>query len=288
MRDFAGKTAFITGAAGGIGSAFARALAKEGMKLALADLDEARAAGLREEIATLGAEVLSLPLDVTDYADWQRAVDAAEARLGPVALLVNSAGIGTGSKLVEEEPARWRRVLEVNTLGPFYGCRAVLPRMLAQDRETHIVNIASLSGLRANPGMSSYDASKFALVGMSDALRLELAGTKTGLSVVYPGMTRTGFIQNSTSQLAREAGIALGEAGTLGNILDGGMNPDRIAEYTLRAVRAGEYHVFTHVEWKPAIQAVFDDRMAAFGEGADPTYHEDFSGLKARIEQTMN
>ena len=287
MRDLAGKTAFITGAAGGIGSAFARALAKEGMKLALADLDEARAAGVCDEVAALGAEALALPLDVTDYADWQRAVDAAEARLGPVALLVNSAGIGTGSKLAEEEPARWRRVLEINALGPFYGCRTVLPRMLAQDGETHIVNIASLSGLRANPGMSSYDASKFALVGMSDALRLELKGTKVGLSVVYPGMTRTGFIQNSVSQLAREAGVVLAEQGTLGNILDGGMNPDRIAGFTLRAVRAGEYPVFTHVEGKPAIQAVFDERMAAFGEGADPTYHEDFSGLKARIEQTM-
>jgi short-subunit dehydrogenase len=159
--------------------------------------------------------------------------------------------------------------------------------MLAQDGEAHIVNIASLSGLRANPGMSSYDASKFALVGMSDALRLELAGTKIGLSVVYPGMTRTGFIQNSVSQLAREAGAVLVEGSTLGNILDGGMSPDRIAEFTLRAVRAGDYHVFTHADWKPAIQAVFDERMAAYGEGADPTYHEDLSGLKAKIEQTM-
>jgi NAD(P)-dependent dehydrogenase (short-subunit alcohol dehydrogenase family) len=287
MRDLAGKTAFITGAAGGIGSAFARALAREGMKLALADLDEARVVSAWEEALALGADALALSLDVTDYADWQRAVDAAEARLGQVALLVNSAGIGTGTRVAEEDPARWRRVLEINALGPFYGCRTVLPRMLAQDGEAHIVNIASLSGLRANPGMSSYDASKFALVGMSDALRLELAGTKVGLSVVYPGMTRTGFIQNSVSQLAREAGAVLVEGGTLGNILDGGMSPDRIAEFTLRAVRASEYHVFTHADWKPAIQAVFDERMAAYGEGADPTYHEDLSGLKARIEQTM-
>lgn len=287
MRDLIGKVAFVTGAASGIGLAIARALARAGMKVAMTDLDEARLGQARGQVAASGGAVHTGPLDVSDYDAWQGAVASAEQALGPIALLVNNAGIGGGGNVADENPARWRKVLEINTLGTFYGCRTVLPRLLEGGQEAHIVNVASLSGLRSNPGMSSYDASKFAVVGLSDALRLELQGTKVGLSVVYPGMTRTKFVEHSQEVIAKATGAAPSAGSGVGNILAGGMDPDKLADRVVRGVQAGEYHIFTHVDHKPMIEAVFNDRLAAFGENADPDYSEDISALQARIAHTQ-
>lgn len=287
MRELTGKVAFVTGAGSGIGLAIAAALARAGMKVVLADLDEARLATAKAKVGGPIGAAQTVPLDVSSYEEWQNAVASAEQALGPVSLLVNNAGIGGGGNVADDDPARWRRVLEINTLGTFYGCRTVLPRLLERGEEAHIVNVASLSGLRSNPGMSSYDASKFAVVGLSDALRLELQGSPVGLSVVYPGMTRTKFVENSQELIAKATGVAPSAESGVGDILAGGMDPDKLAERVVRGVRAGEYHIFTHVDHKPMIQAVFDDRLAAFGENADPDYHEDIAALQARIASTQ-
>lgn len=288
MQNLAGRTAFVTGSAGGIGFAIAQALAGEGMNLALADIDEGRLVEAAGRIGTTGVKLFTTKLDVSDYADWERAIDAAEAALGPVALLVNNAGIGGGGNLVGEDPARWRRVMEVNAIGPFNGCRAMLARMTERGEEAHIVNIASLSGLRSNPGMSSYNASKFAVVGMSDTLRQELTGTPIGLSVVYPGMTNTHFVENSQRQIARETHAVVDRNSGVGNMLASGMNPDKLAARVVRGIKANEYHIFTHADWKPMIQAVFDERIAAFGENADPDYRENIEALQARVASTQD
>jgi len=192
-----------------------------------------------------------------------------------------------GGNVAQDDPARWHRVLEINALGTFHGCRAVLARMQARGGEGHIVNVASLSGLRSNPGIASYDASKFAVVGLSDALRQELAGTPIGLSVVYPGMTRTGFVGNSRSILEGATGSPISADSGVGNILAAGMDPNKVAERVLRGIAASEYHIFTQDDWKPAIQSVFDERIAAFGENADADYHEDIAALQTRIAQTQ-
>src|SRR5690606_6755953 len=184
MKKLQGKAALITGGAGGIGLGMAIAFAKAGMSLALADVDSGRLAPAVDAIRALGVDAMPVTLDVTDYAAWQQAVDAVENQLGPVALLCNNAGLGGSAKLAEDEPRRWKMIIEVNLIGAFYGCRTLLPRMLARGQPAHIVNTASFSGLRSNPGMSAYDASKHGLVGMSDSLRGELRGTCVGLSVL--------------------------------------------------------------------------------------------------------
>jgi short-subunit dehydrogenase len=133
--------------------------------------------------------------------------------------------------------------------------------------------------------MSAYTASKFAVVGLSDALRLELGDGPVGLSVVYPGMTNTRFAENSRRQIEAAGGAVMDESKGIGNIHELGMSPDKLAERVLNGVAAREYHIFTHADWKPSIQAVFDDRIAAFGENADPDYHEDIASLRARIAE---
>jgi short-subunit dehydrogenase len=135
--------------------------------------------------------------------------------------------------------------------------------------------------------MSAYGASKFAVVGLSDALRQELGDGPVGVSIVYPGMTNTGFVENSLRQIEAAGGVKASETLGVGNMLASGMNPDRLAEHVLNGVAAGKYHIFTHADWKPVIQAVYDDRLAAFDQNADPDYREDIDGLRARIASTQ-
>ena len=127
-------------------------------------------------------------------------------------------------------------------------------------------------------------ASKHALVGMTDSLRAELSGTNVGLTIVYPGMVRTDFVTNSNQVIStRTNSKASPLAQDVAALQMHGMDPDAIAERVLRAVHVNEYHVFTHADWKPAIAQVFQERLDAFGESADPAYHENIEGLLASV-----
>jgi len=291
MYELAGKTTFITGGASGIGLGLARSFANAGLKIALADRDTGRLLEAKKLIkakyANVEVEVVSF--DVADYAAWQNAVDEIESKLGPISILCNSAGIGGGTLLHEDDPVRWRSVIEVNLMGTFYGIRTLLPRLLARNTPGHIVNIASLSGLRSHPGMSSYDASKHAVVGMSDSLRKELDGTNIGLSVVYPGMTNTGFVTNSQQIISEKTNTAFTKLNSgIADMLKAGMDPQKVAERVLQAISQNEYHVFTHADVKPAMAAHFEERLAAFGQNADPDYCENLDGLAALIKSGNN
>jgi NADP-dependent 3-hydroxy acid dehydrogenase YdfG len=244
MQNLSGKTVFITGGAGGIGMGMAKAFARAGMNIVLADVDTNRLTRAAADLREAGAKVSTQELDVRNFDSWTRALDAAETSMGPIAILCNNAGIAASSTVAEDIPDRWKLVLEVNALGPFYGCRAVLPRMLARNDEAHIVNTASLAGLKSEKGMSSYCASKYAVVGLSDSLRQELEGTRVGLTVVYPGMTNTGFVTNSANTVEQNTGtpITPTDAG-IAKLLKHGMNPDKIGERVVRAVKNAEYRV---------------------------------------------
>jgi short-subunit dehydrogenase len=114
-----------------------------------------------------------------------------------------------------------------------------------------------------------------------------LAGSPIGLSVVYPGMTNTQFVENSQRQIAKETNAVVDKGSGVGNMLATGMSPAKLAARVVRGITAGEYHIFTHADWKPVIKAVFDDRLAAFGENADPEYRENIEALKARVASTQ-
>jgi NAD(P)-dependent dehydrogenase (short-subunit alcohol dehydrogenase family) len=264
MRSISGKTALITGGASGIGLGMARAFARAGAKVALADVDEVALAAATEELRRAGGEALAVTLDTTDLAAWGEAAARVGAELGPIAVLCNNAGIGgTHEPVAESSPGRWARVIQVNFMGYYYGCLTCLPGMLARQEEGHVVNVSSLSGLRANPFGSAYSASKFAVVGMTDALRGELEGSKVGVSVVYPGVTATNLSANTIKLNGRPGGEPPGRA-VITERLAKGMHPDRLGERVLQAVLAGEYHVFSHPEYKPEIEEAFSERLAAF------------------------
>ncbi len=186
-RILVGQVAVITGGARGIGAATARALVREGMKVAIGDLDATLAAKTASEI---GAGTIGLPLDVTNRASFEAFVDAAEVQLGPIDILINNAGIMPLGPLVEESDETTRRQIEINIMGVEYGTKIALERFLGRNRG-HLVNIASTAGKAGFSGGATYCGTKHFVVGMSEAVRAEIRGTNVEIACVMPGLVNT-------------------------------------------------------------------------------------------------
>ncbi len=184
--ELRGRNALITGAAGGLGGYFARALAAEGVNLALSDLAEAPQQALVDELSAGAGRVLSVPADLSDREQAKGLIDRASEAVGPLDILVNSAGLEFAGPYLERSEKEILTLLEVNLTATMLLDRAVLPGMLERGRG-HIVNIASLAGKVAPASLASYAASKHGVVGFSHSLRAELADTPVGVSVICPG-----------------------------------------------------------------------------------------------------
>jgi NAD(P)-dependent dehydrogenase (short-subunit alcohol dehydrogenase family) len=186
-RILAGQSAVITGAARGIGRVTAEAFLRQGMRVAIGDVDPLTA---RETARELGPSTVALPLDVTERASFKAFLDEAEAQVGPVDVLVNNAGIMPIGPFLEEDDATARRILDINVHGVILGMKLVLPRMLERGRG-HVVNIASQAGKYGCPGGATYCASKAAVINLSRAVRKELRGSGIEISVISPVAVNT-------------------------------------------------------------------------------------------------
>jgi NAD(P)-dependent dehydrogenase (short-subunit alcohol dehydrogenase family) len=186
-RSLFGRVAVVTGGGRGIGKALALALASEGCRVAIGDVDRASAEAAASDI---GGDTIGLALDVTDRPGFTAFLDEVERRLGPVDVLVNNAGIMPVGPLDEEDEATAIRVLEINLHAVIHGTKEAVRRM--KPRGTgHIVNVASSAGKSGFPNLATYCASKHGVVGLSEAMRAELRGTGVEVSVVMPGIVRT-------------------------------------------------------------------------------------------------
>jgi NAD(P)-dependent dehydrogenase (short-subunit alcohol dehydrogenase family) len=242
MTDVAGRTAFITGGAQGIGLGIARAFAAAGARLALADLDATKLTATARELAE-STEVETFQLDVRDRDAFARAADAAEDRLGPVSVLVNNAGVGTATPLDRLTYEVWDHVLGINLGGTVNGLQTFLPRLLDRGGPGHIVNVASGAGLVAS-NKFLYVTSKFAVVGLSESLSQqgELAERGIGVTVVCPGIVRTHIMANSRSHMPDAAT----ETGGSDQLFDRfGLSPEIVGEQVLRGVRNDQLYVHT-------------------------------------------
>ena len=186
-RSLTGNVVAITGGGRGIGRATALALAREGARVAVGDLDRAAAEGVASE---LGGDALGLPLDVTDHAGFTAFLDEVEQRLGPLDVLINNAGIMPVTPLVEESPESIARQLEINLHAVIHGTQEAMRRMVPR-RSGHIVQLASLAGRNGFPQLATYCATKHGVVGLSEAVAAELRDTGVEVSVVMPGIVRT-------------------------------------------------------------------------------------------------
>jgi len=192
MSGLVGKVALVTGASSGIGAATAKALAREGVRVALLARREERLEEVADEIRRLPGHALVCPADVTDCAAARTMVARVLGQWKRIDILVNNAGRGIAAPFEATTPEDLRALMEVNLVGVLTLTQAVLPGML-QQASGHVINISSMSGRRGIPLRSAYNATKFALVGLSEALRQELRGTGVHVSIVYPILTETEF-----------------------------------------------------------------------------------------------
>ena len=186
-RTLAGKVVVVTGGGRGIGAATASALARLGAVVAIGDLDLDVA---KQTADGLGADVVALPLDVTDRQGFTQFLDEVERQLGPIDVLINNAGIMPIGLLEEEDDRTTRHQLEINLHAVIHGTREAVLRMKPR-RGGHIVNVASAAGKAGFPGVATYCATKHGVVGLSEAVRMELRGSGVEVSVVMPAIVRT-------------------------------------------------------------------------------------------------
>lgn len=262
MTDVKGRTAFITGGANGIGLGIARAFARAGAKLALADRDVAALERARAELREV-TPVETVELDVRDRDAYARAADTVERKLGPVSLLFNNAGVAGGAPARELTYELWDWAIGINLHGVIHGIQTFLPRMAARGAGGHIVNTASGAGLAATTAGVLYSTAKFAVVGMSETLQLELAGIGIGVSVLCPGpvatdiVARTAVTQPASSEPLSDEERAR-RAATLDmatRMLQQGVSPDRVGEMVLEAVLANRLYIHTDRIMAPLIEA---------------------------------
>ncbi|MDP9377276.1 MAG: SDR family NAD(P)-dependent oxidoreductase [Actinomycetota bacterium] len=186
-RTLFGKVALITGGGRGIGAALAGALAAQGARVVVADVDEASAHALAAE---LGRPAIGIGLDVTDFGAFSAAIEETERRLGPLDILVNNAGIMPLGSFELESDDTVVRQLQLNVHAVIHGSKEAVRRMKPR-RRGHIVNVSSSAGRIGFPGGATYSACKFAVAGLSEALRAELRGTGVEVTLVMPGLVHT-------------------------------------------------------------------------------------------------
>ncbi|GAB5099976.1 SDR family oxidoreductase [Caballeronia sp. HLA56] len=278
MDRFEGKVAVITGAASGFGREFALKGAALGMKLVLADIDatalDATVTSLRER----GAEVRGVRTDVSNPADVDALARATLDAFGGAHLLFNNAGVGAGGFIWESSANDWQWVFGVNVMGVANGIRAFTPIMLAQNEPAHIVNTASVAGLLAAPAMGVYNASKHAVVAMTETLYhdLRLARASVGVSLLCPAFVPTGI---ADSERARPGALVNDEEMTASQKLaarqlakaveHGKLSAQDVAELTFDAIRANRFYVVTHPNIMPSVQLRLDD-IAQLRDPSDP------------------
>ena len=278
MRGLAGKTAFVTGGASGIGLALGRAFAEAGMKVMLADIEAGALAAAVESLRDFGARVRGVSCDVADPASVDRAAEATFRAFGNVHLVCNNAGVAGGGGIDDISLDTWRWVLEVNLMGVVHGIRSFLPHIRAHGEGGHIVNTASMAGMNSGLGFSPYSASKFAVVNISEGLAMRLRPLGIGVTVVCPGFVRTGIFDSGRNRQERygpartpdPASRAGKLAANLAELGRSGLDPADVAAQVLTAIRADELYVFTHAgaEWRAELEERFGAILAAMDKAA--------------------
>jgi NAD(P)-dependent dehydrogenase (short-subunit alcohol dehydrogenase family) len=235
MRELEGKTAFITGAAGGIGLGTAKVFARAGMNIVITDIKEEQLPVAASELKSITDNVLALQVDSTDKGSLENAANEVEKAFGPLHVLFNNAGIGGGGKILDTPEEKWRTVYEVNVWGPLNGINVFLPRMLEHGEDAHIVSTASFSGIHGHGHQSAYGTSKFALVGLSEYLRNDLADSNIGVSVLCPHVVDTPIIDALKKKVSKD--IA-------GMIEDMAVPAETVGAQVMQAILDDEFYIF--------------------------------------------
>jgi NAD(P)-dependent dehydrogenase (short-subunit alcohol dehydrogenase family) len=273
MKDFSGKTAFVTGGASGIGLALCHAFGQCGMNVAFGDVEaEACAAAVRALRGT-GINAIGITVDVSDRDSLAQAAARTFAEFGKVHILCNNAGVSRAGPIESISPSDWDWVIGVNLKGLVHGLQVFLPHMKAHGEPGHVVNTASINGVAGAPLAGPYCATKFASVGISEVLAAELAGSPIGVSVLCPSWVKTRMLDNGRNRPTRFGGpIRLDMDGAnaernqrYAKALENGLDPADVAKLVIKAIEARRLYVFTHADRRGDI----DGRYELMAEGFD-------------------
>ncbi|GAB32864.1 SDR family NAD(P)-dependent oxidoreductase [Gordonia otitidis] len=275
MKDFVGKTAVVTGGASGIGFAMVERFAAQGMRVVIADIEQDALDRATDVVAAGGATALGVRVDVSDADSIMALAETTIEHFGRVDILCNNAGVETGGTFLAIPESAWRWVMDVNFFGVLNGCRTFLP-YLEQQEEAHIVNTASVAAFNSGtPTMTPYCASKFAVLGLTESLDIELRSRNSPVSVslLAPGPVKTRMTDaernrpRSVPKAVEPERIAVID--NLARLSDEvGLEPSAVAEQVLVAIRDNEFFILTHPD---SAQAGVRRRLEWMTTGVAPT-----------------
>ena len=271
MKELAGKTAFVTGAASGIGLGIATAFAQAGAKVMLCDIEEAALSAALKQLRLTNVDVDGVKADVSLKAELVAAAEATTARYGKVHILVNNAGVGGGGPYGSWTEASWNWTMGVNLMATIWGIEIFGPLIEQHGEGGHIVSTASIAGLISGQS-TAYNVSKYGVVALSEGLRRELAPRGIGVSVLCPGFIRTQIMNSRRNLPKRFEGAVRAASGPLAEQINmirerisQGIEPNYVGELVREGVERDLPYIFTDLEFEPMIEA----RFAAIKQGFD-------------------
>lgn len=279
MELLENRVAFITGGASGIGLGMARAFLKAGMKVVITYRSDEHLRSALTQLRGQEDRVHAIKLEITERDSVEHAAEQAERRFGPVHVLCNNAAVGITAPVVSATIADWNWAIDVNIRGVINGIQSFLPRMLAHGQEAHILSTASMGGLFHGSNVGVYNTTKYAVVGMMEALRADLSGTNIGVSVLCPGLVDTDIHMTERFRPPHYAnsGDPASDAERLRradlfkrNILSCGMDPLEVGELVVEGIRRNHLYILTHPEYESGIRERFEAIMAAVPDTPPP------------------
>lgn len=288
MKDVRGKVAFITGGGSGVGLGMAKVFSDAGLKVVIADVRQDHLDAALGELE--GREVHAIKLDVSDRAAMERAAVECERVFGKVHIVCNNAGINLFNDIGAATYSDWDWVLGVNLYGVINGVQAFVPRLKAHGEGGHIVNTASMAAFLAGPGAGIYTCSKFAVRGLSEALRYSLAPHGIGVSVLCPGLVKSAIHESERIRPEHLQGTATDPAflARLAEIHEIGMPPEEVAAKVLRGIQRNDLYIFSHSEFKDELRELFDSVLAALPDDpVDPRRLQFEEGRRQRNREAL-
>ncbi len=292
MKDFAGRTAFVTGGANGVGIGLVRALLAEGCKVAIADV---RQDAIDRALKSLdNREVMGVQLDVASRADFAAAADEVEARFGPVSILCNNAGVNLFQTIEDSSYDDWDWLLGVNLHGVINGVQTFVPRMVERVKAGtqvggHVLNTASMAGFLSSPSPGIYNTTKAAVRALSESLRYSLLQHGIGVSVLCPGLVKSVIYASDDVRPDALKGamkpVDRAAVERLQGVHEYGMEPDVIGARTVEAIKANRLYIFSHPDHKDELREVFDYILDHYQDyPKDPGYDQRIAFEKFRYD----
>src|ERR1700748_1940729 len=281
MKDFKGKTAFVTGGASGLGLSMARAFGRAGMNVVLAGIDTNAAKAAAEQLASEQVKAVPVHCDVSERGAVREAALEAIAAFGKVHVVCNNAGVAVGGPIGTVRDRDWDWIIDVNLKSVVYGTEVFTPLIKSHGEGGHFVNTASMAGMISPPGLEPYCATKYAVVAMSGGWHGQLSPLGLGVSVLSPGFVKTRIHESARARQDKYGGVGDVDPGVAAtreeaaqNVLNG-IDTDTVASRVREAVTNGERYVSTHPAMRAFVEMRFQAILAAFDAGAHRRMRED-------------